>query len=215
VIRLRRKPPSTLSGALVFLDPGHGGADPGAPYVASHETLKHEKLVNLLIALKLRAKLEAAGATVFMSRTDDSTLSRAERVAMTRAKNPDLFISMHTDSTDASLPSGTTSFYFRAYGQPLASAIQKRVAEAYLTKIYVAANSASIPNYADMRTRVDRGTKYYPFEVTRIEECPAVLIEYGFGSNLTECRVLQKDEYQNVFAQATFDGILDYLKAAQ
>jgi len=213
VIRLKRRPPASLAGAVIFLDPGHGGTDPGAPYVASHDTLKHEKFVNILIALKLRAKLEAAGATVYMTRTGDTTHTLAERTAMLRAKNPDLFISMHTDSTETAAPSGTTAFYYRAYSQPLALAVHRRVVEAYLNKIYVA--GSGISNYADMRTRVDRGVKYYPFEVTRVEECPAMLIEYGFGSNLTECRVLQKDVYHEIFAQATFDGICDYLKTAQ
>ena len=130
---------------------------------------------------------------------------------MTRAKNPDLFISMHTDSTETAAPSGTTAFYYHAYSQPLALAVHKRVVEAYLNKIYVA--GSGISNYADMRTRVDRGTKYYPFEVTRIEECPASLIEYGFSSNLTECKVLQQDKYHEIFAQATLDGIKDFLAA--
>ena len=213
VIRLKRRPPASLSGAVIFLDPGHGGTDPGAPYVASHDTLKHEKFVNILIAQKLRAKLEAAGATVYMTRTGDTSHSLDERTAMTRAKNPDLFLSMHTDSSENAAPSGTTAFYYRAYSQPLAAAIHNRVVKAYREKIYTP--GSGISNYADMLTRVDRGMKYYPFAVTRVEECPAILVEYGFGSNLTECRVLQKDANHEILAQATYDGILDYLLQAQ
>ena len=211
VIRLRPKPPSSLSGAVIWLDAGHGGSDPGAPYVASHATLKHEKFVTILLANKIKAKLEAAGATVYMTRTGDSYVSPQERVRQTRQRNPDMFISIHTDSHETATPSGTSAFYYRAFGKPLAKAVHDRIVQAYRNSIYVSGNG--IPNYVEMRDKVDRQARFYPFEVTRIEECPAILIEYGYGSNLTECRVLQNDTYQNVLAQATVDGIKDYLAA--
>jgi len=211
VIRIRPKPPSSLKGAVVWLDAGHGGTDWGSILAASHATLKYEKHVNLLIANKIKAKLEAAGATVYITRTSDTYISPAERVRMTRQRNPDMFISIHCDSTETAAPSGTSAFYYRAFGRPLAKAIHDRIVATYRNNIYVAGNG--IDNYVQMRDKVDRKTYFYPFEVTRIEECPAVLIEYGFGSNLTECRVLQTDKYQELFAQATVDGISDWLKA--
>ena len=211
VIKLSPKPPSSLKGAVIWLDPGHGGKDPGAPYAASHATLKDEKLVTIIIATKLKNKLEAAGATVYMSRSSDTYVAPGDRVRMTRQRNPDMFISIHTDSTSTAAPSGTSAFYYRAFSQPLAKAVHNRIVATYKNNIYIAGNGIS--NYKDMLSRVDRGTKFYPFEVTRIEECPALLIEYGFGSNLTECKVLQTEKYQDLFAQATADGIADWLKA--
>ena len=211
VISLAPKPPATLKGAVIWVDPGHGGTDPGAHYVVSHTTLTDEKFVTLLIANKLKAKLEAQGATVYMSRTADKYVSPADRVRMTRQQNPDMFISVHTDSTTTESPSGTSAFYYRAFAQPLAKAVHERVVETYKKNIYISGNGIS--NYSTMLTKLDRGTKFYPFEVTRMEECPAILVEYGFGSNLTECKVLQTDKYQDLFAQATVDGIADWLKA--
>ena len=211
VIRLRPKPPSSLSGAVIWLDAGHGGSDPGAPLVASHATLKHEKHVNILLANKIRDKLVAAGATVYMTRTGDTYVSPQERVRQTRQRNPDMFISIHCDSHETATPSGTSAFYYRAFGKPLAKAVHDRIVQAYRNSIYVSGNG--IPNYIEMRDKVNRQARFYPFEVTRIEECPAILIEYGYGSNLTECRVLQNDTYQNLLAQATVDGIKDYLAA--
>ena len=211
VIRLRPKPPATLSGAVIWLDPGHGGSDGGAPYVVSHPTLTSEKYVNLIVANKLKAKLEAAGATVYMSRSSDVYVSLPERVRMARQRNPDMFISLHTDSFTTAAPSGTSAFYYKAFSKPLAKAVHDRIVETYKKNIYIPNNGIS--NYADMLTRVDRKTYYYPFEVTRMEECPAILIEYGFSSNLTECKVLQTDKYQDLFAQATLDGIKDWLAA--
>ncbi|MDR2687750.1 MAG: N-acetylmuramoyl-L-alanine amidase, partial [Oscillospiraceae bacterium] len=211
VIRLRPKPPATLNGAVIWLDAGHGGSDPGAPYVVSHPTLTAEKFVNILIASKLKTKLEANGATVHMTRASDVYVSPAERVRMARQRNPDMFISIHTDSTETASPSGTSAFYYRAFSKPLAKAIHDRIVETYKKNIYIAGNG--IDNYTTMASKVDRSTYFYPFEVTRMEECPAILVEYGFGSNPTECKVLQTDKYQDLFAQATMDGIADWLRA--
>lgn len=62
----------------VLLDAGHGGSDPGAVGGGINE-----KAVNLPIALKTRALLQAKGATVVMYRTDDVYLSIYNRVART------------------------------------------------------------------------------------------------------------------------------------
>jgi len=83
---------------------------------------------------------------------------------------------------------------------------------AYRDRIYTRAN---FNNYVDMRGRIDRGVRFFPFAVTRMEEAPAVLVEVGFVSNLTEGRVLQTSAHQVVLAQAIVDGIADYLRNVQ
>ncbi|MDR0532110.1 MAG: N-acetylmuramoyl-L-alanine amidase [Oscillospiraceae bacterium] len=213
VLRMRPKPSPTLNGTVIYLDAGHGGSDPGMKPVASHDTMVNEKNITLAIALKLKAKLEAKGAGVVMTRTDDSSATLETRAARARAANPDLFLSLHVDSASSATSSGTTAFYYKPYGQPLAKAVHEKLVSAYKTQIYTAANYPG--EYAAMQNKADHGTYFYPFLVTRIEECPAILIEYGFGTNLTECRALQKDQYQDILAQATADGIAAYLSAAQ
>ncbi|MDO9557466.1 MAG: cell wall-binding repeat-containing protein [Coriobacteriia bacterium] len=61
--------PATASAARIFIDPGHGGAYPGAVYSGIEE-----QYVNLLIALETRAVLQSRGHTVAMSRTGDTTV---------------------------------------------------------------------------------------------------------------------------------------------
>ena len=86
----------------------------------------------------------------------------------------------------------------------MASAAHKRIDSTYKNSIYSSASSATLK-------KIDRGTNMYPFRVTRIEECPAVLIEYGFVSNISECKLLWSDSVQEKLAQATVDGIADYI----
>ncbi len=65
----RAKEYEPLKGITVILDPGHGGADPGAVY---NNTVM-EKTINLAVALKIGAKLTAMGAKVVYTRSDDTT----------------------------------------------------------------------------------------------------------------------------------------------
>jgi N-acetylmuramoyl-L-alanine amidase len=80
---------------LVMLDPGHGGIDKGT----SAPTGETEKAVVLEFALLLRDRLERTGRyRVAMTRADDRFVSLAERVAMARAQQAALFISIHADA---------------------------------------------------------------------------------------------------------------------
>ncbi|HQB83035.1 MAG TPA: N-acetylmuramoyl-L-alanine amidase, partial [Candidatus Rifleibacterium sp.] len=78
-----------LKGISILLDPGHGGADPGA---VGPTGLK-ESDVNLRVARYLRDLLRADGAEVKMTREKDTALSLGERVAMAEKLKPDLFVS--------------------------------------------------------------------------------------------------------------------------
>ena len=62
----------------VLLDPGHGAQDIGAMGVAG-TSAPCEKDVNLAVALAAREQLEAMGATVLMTREDDSFPTLVER----------------------------------------------------------------------------------------------------------------------------------------
>ena len=65
-----------LKGKIVIIDPGHGGKDPGA----CHGGLQ-EKDLALDMGLRLRKILEQAGATVYMTRSDDRYVSLFYRSA--------------------------------------------------------------------------------------------------------------------------------------
>lgn len=62
----------------IVIDAGHGGDDFGSTECEGYP----EKDANLDIAERLKALLEADGATVYMTRTDDSTLSNNDRYTL-------------------------------------------------------------------------------------------------------------------------------------
>ena len=79
----------------VCIDAGHGGKDSGA---TCFETQRVEKDDNLTFALLLRRELRQIGIGVVMTRTDDTTLSLEERVAIAESTNCDLYICVHRNS---------------------------------------------------------------------------------------------------------------------
>ncbi len=200
VITLSHKP-SSLSGATIMLDPGHGGIDPGAACAVTSTSLGAEKDINLSIATKVKELLEAEGATVVMTRSTDKWVCYTDRNNAVRERNPDMFISIHCDSSSTASATGTSAYYYRAYSQPLAKAVHDSIVNAYKNEIYK--DNSSV--------KIDRGANFYAFRVARVEECPAILIEYGFVSNTEECQVLQTAKNRDILAKATVDGIKQYL----
>ena len=193
--------PKSLKDAVIMLDPGHGGIDPGAACAVKVTGFNNEKDINLSIAATVKELLEAEGATVIMTRNGDDWRSYTQRNNAVRDRDPDMFISIHCDSSSTASATGTSAYYYRAYSQPLAKAVHDRLVDAYKTEIYK----------DNTEIKIDRGTNFYAFRVARVEECPAILIEYGFVSNIEECQTLQNAETREILAQATVDGIKDYL----
>ena len=204
VISVKHKPSSSLSGYTIMLDPGHGGIDSGAVCAVSSASFGLEKNINLSLATKVRELLEAEGAKVIMTRTSDTWVCYSDRNSAVRNNDPDMFIAIHCDSSTSASAMGTSAYYYRAYGQPLAKAVHESIVSAYKDNIYKDKSS-------DFKSKVSRGSGFYAFRVARVEECPAILIEYGFVSNVAECQVLQTAANRDILAAATVQGIKNYI----
>ncbi len=196
--------PSSLSGYTIMLDPGHGGIDSGASCCVSSSGMSLEKYINLSIATKVGELLQAEGATVVMTRSNDSWVCYTDRNNAVRNRNPDMFISIHCDGSESASAYGTSAYYYRAYSQPLAKAVHESIVSAYKNTVYAEKTS-------EFRSKVSRGADYYAFRVLRVEECPAILIEYGFVTNTLECQKLQNSTVRDVLARATVNGIKNYI----
>jgi len=180
----------------ILLDPGHGGKDPGCISFSG----KYEKNVNLTVATKLKEKLETLGATVYMTRTDDTYINNTERGRMADKLGADILFSIHHNSlgSDKSDYFGLSTYYntinFKdtKYGYDLAEAI-------YLNAITL--NGV----YKD-------GIYDRNYEVLRETNTPAALIEIGFMSNPQEEQNVHNDSFQNLMAEKLSNGIIDYFK---
>ena len=197
-IRIKERSGASVSGKTVMLDPGHGGKDGGANCAVNATDYNEAKIV-LSISEKVRSKLQAMGANVLMTRTTNTDVSLDARKKMARQQRPDVFVSIHCDAAESSSAYGTTGYYYRNYSQSLAKSIHTHLVNTYAGTLY-----------GSQKSGIDRGTVFYPFSVTRIEECPSVLIEVGYVSNMTECKILQNVANQDALASAIANGIRDY-----
>jgi N-acetylmuramoyl-L-alanine amidase len=84
--------------AVVVLDAGHGGNDPGA--VGPKGT--READINLAVVERIRVELERQGIRAEVTRDGDTFVSLQDRAARANAANAAVFISIHCNSASAS-----------------------------------------------------------------------------------------------------------------
>ena len=176
----------------VVLDAGHGGIDSGAIGGGLFE-----KDINLEVTKMVEDALRKKNIYVYMVREKDATVTLEERVNYSNEIDPDIFVSIHTNSTVKEDSFGLETHYFKDDSIELAEIIHK--------------NFASERNLKKWETK-DRGMIKSRFYVINHTEAPSVLIEIGFLSNLEERAKLNKKKRKEEIADAIVEGILEYLK---
>ena len=194
--------PQPLQGLTVLLDPGHGDGDNGAMGSGGLEA-PVEKDVNLAVAMAARTRLEQLGATVTMTRTDDSFPTLGDRVTALNEQHPDLFISVHHNSIDLARDvnqvNGTEAYWFYPESEALAALLTQHVSHAAQT--------------AGGVTHQDRGNRYGYYYVTRSRICPATLLEVGFLTNPAEYEQSVRPEVIRAEAGAIGRGVYEYFRS--
>lgn len=195
VITVHNKP-QTLSGSVILLDPGHGGKDPGA---LGYDGAVEECDINLAVAYYTKQALEQRGAIVYSTRGGDTMLELEDRKAIARSLKPDYFISVHSNGSENKSMIGTATYYYKPFSKKLAANIYEEMLSVFKGYLY-----SGQPSVYDS---ISDGAPYYPFSVTRLDECPSVLIETGFVTNNDECYKLIQPQNQQLLGEAIAKGI--------
>lgn len=170
----------------VILDPGHGGSDYGAIRAGINE-----KDINLDVAKRVEALLVSHGVSVAMTRETDQTVSLQARTVFTEENCPDIFVSVHVNSSVRPEITGIETHYYHPNSINLAQTV-----------------------HADLVSCVkslDRGLFKSRFYVINHTSVPAILVEIGFISNDEERAELVSEQRRQQTATAIADGILKYL----
>lgn len=201
-----------LSDKVICLDPGHGGSDPGAVYNDGTIYLEEED-INLDEAYRLKSLLEADGATVVMTRVDDSYKSNNDRYTFANKAGATILVSIHTNSVSSSSADGTCTLYMKKTDKVLAQVLQDTMYPALLV------------NAPDRSVFLNRGLIRYASGVLLKTQMPAAMVEPVFMSNPGEAKMLATPIYTDngvtlnqgcvacrraQIAQAVRDGILNY-----
>lgn len=189
-----------LLGKVIYLDPGHGGLDPGAMY----KNIK-EKNINLQISKNLEKRLTKLGAIVYLTRYDDYDLSvnntiNRKRSDLSRRGNIinksdcDLFLSIHLNAENTGIWKGAQTFYNtnNKENKKIAELLQQQFKEDLNSK-----RKAKNKNDLYLQKRINR---------------PGVLIEVGFLSNASERYLLKQEKYQDKVTLSIENALLKYFK---
>ena len=186
-----------LTGKLIIIDPGHGGADPGS---ISGNT--YESTINLEISKKLELELVKVGSEVILTRDGDYDLSTPNakwrkksdfdnRINLINNSGANIYLSIHLNYLSNSSYSGPQVFYQNETEKNLATIIQNKLNEELNTDREI----KKIP------------TKTYMYDKLKIN---GVLIECGFLSNSNELEKLKSNDYQQKIAKIITDALIDY-----
>ena len=183
---------------------GHGTPDEGAQ--SSNGTTEAE--INLKIAFKVQNLLEQSGATVILTRSDESAIYDLDkktlrekkisdihnRVKIGNESSADIFVSIHLNKIPQEQYSGWQCFFKKddENSIKLAKSLQSSLNEAIQKE--------------NNRVAMKLDTVY----IMKHVEIPISIVECGFLSNPEEEQQLLDDEYQNKLAWGIFSGIIEY-----
>ena len=169
----------------VCLDPGHGGSDIGAV----NGDLQ-EKNVNLEVANKLATLLTGAGYTVFQTRTDDNTLSNADRYDYCNSQRAAILVSIHHNGSSDSNLDYSTALYMKKPDVALAQIVVNTVS-----------SQLGLPNH---------GISRFASGVLLKADMPATISEGFFLTNTIEADLIKNANRLDQEAQALFAAIESY-----
>lgn len=190
--------PQPLEGRIVVIDPGHGGTDPGALNGAYKLA---EKDQNLIVADDLKVLLEGAGATVYMTRTGDTSLTNTQRARFANQKAANVLLSVHMNASSNTSTDYTTALFGNW---------RKDKAFAYA----VFGSLKTMPSAGEPEKPIATKTPYsYASGVLIKSDMPAAIAESVFITNKDEAKLLSDPNgaRQQRVAQALKDGVVAYL----
>jgi N-acetylmuramoyl-L-alanine amidase len=177
-----------LKDVKIVVDAGHGGKDPGA----SSRSGTLEKNLTLDIALRLQECLMKRGATVLMTRTEDTYPTLSERATLANSRQAHLFVSVHVNAFDKpGAMSGTMVLYATQQSIPLARSILSRLLQEL--------------------QRADKGVRHRPgLYVLRHTVMPSVIAEVAYVDHKEEEALLNDPNFRQRAAEAIAMGVVDY-----
>ncbi len=191
-----------LTNRVVFIDPGHGGRDPGAVGRQG----ENEDKINLEISLRLKRLVEEGGGIAILTRDGDYGLYSPDapnkkredlqkRRIIADESGSVINIIIHLNSFPQTKYYGAQTFYHRGSQESQRFAL---ILQEELRRV-LDENNYRQPK-ADDSIYLLKGN-----------QAPTVLVECGFLSNPKEEQLLNQEQYQEKVAWAIYSGILRYL----
>ncbi|KNG95294.1 N-acetylmuramoyl-L-alanine amidase [Pseudaestuariivita atlantica] len=231
-------PPRAELGAggaiVVMIDPGHGGIDPGAEAAG----VKEADLM-LRLARELRDAIRRTeGLDAVLTRDSDTFVALERRVALAKAADADLFVSLHADALADGHAQGATVYVLDEDASDAASAAlaerhdredllagvdltgaEDEVARVLmdLARTETAPRSEALARHLVERIEDavgevhKRPLRRASFSVLKAADIPSVLVEVGFLSTQADLDRLQDAEWRGRMVMGVRDGIIAWV----
>jgi len=220
---------------MIYIDAGHGGRDPGAIGVKGTQ----EKKIVFKASATLKKMLEKTGRyKVVLTRPSDTYLEHALRLRLAREGGADLFISVHADSAGNKNAQGASVYTLadRAKGRSkrLVSGSQNWIMDVDLSKqsdpvgdilvdLAQRKTESQSEQFADILVgELAKSTKLVGnshrragYFVLLAPDVPAVLLELGFLSNVTDEKLLNKASHREKIMRSVVRSIDLYFQQNQ
>ncbi len=227
---------SKFSVAMVIIDPGHGGKDPGA--IGEHGATKSrirvvEKDVALKIAQDIYARLKARWPerNILITRPGDTYPTLDERVAMANGHDLTMneaviFVSIHANASFNKDAEGFEVWYLnpsyrrsvvdgkRAEGldKDILPIINSMLEEEYTTEsVFLATTILNGLSESIGSVSTNRGLRPEEWFVVRNARMPSVLVEVGFVTNEDEARLLSDPGHLQKLGDGIYNGIVGFV----
>lgn len=172
----------------LYLDPGHGGSDPGAVGNGLRE-----KDITLDIALKIRSILtnNYENVQVMMSRTGDTSKTLSQRTNEANSWGADYYLSIHCNAFNGSAR-GYEDYIHTSQSSSSVTAKYQTIIHAEVMKL---------------NQLLDRGQKKANFHVLRESAMPALLTENGFIDNAQDAALMKQSSWRQQVALGHANGV--------
>jgi N-acetylmuramoyl-L-alanine amidase len=214
--------PATIAGRIVFLDPGHNGANDasigrqvptgrgGTKDCQASGTSANdgypEHTFTWDTVLRIRQALTALGVRTAMSRGNDDALGPCvdERAAMANALKPDAIVSIHADGGP---PTGR-GFHVN-YSAPPLNAAQAGPSMQFAQIMRDQLQASGIPpaNYIGQGGLLPRSD----LTGLNLAQYPSILVEMGNMKNPADSALMETPEGRQKYAEAVVKGIAGFL----
>lgn len=228
---------SEMRDAIIAIDAGHGGRDPGA--VGQRNT--REKDIVLSVARRLQTRFaNTPGVRPVMIRDQDHFVALRERLRIARSLKADVFVSIHADAFKRKSAHGSSVYALSLKGASSEAAKWLAAKETEQAALFgdvelgglsdnLKSTLLDLAQNATLEASIDVGSEVLeqlkkigpvhkasveqaPFAVLKSPDIPSVLVETAFISNLKEERKLKNPQFQDQLAYAIQAGVVQFLK---
>lgn len=222
--------------AVILIDPGHGGKDPGtvgSVIINNQKKIVYEKDIVLTVALQLEQMLKKRyrDKEILLTRRSDTYPSLQERVELANQQKVEkneavIFISLHVNASLNRRAQGFEVWYLPPHVRrkvlsadevseeereilPILNTMLEE--EFTIESIMLAKKVLSGLHNQIGALSTNRGLKEETWFVVRNANMPSVLVELGFLSNKTEALCLSDEKYLKKLSLGVYNGIEDFV----